>query len=214
MKLPKDLSFISLKYAGRCRSCATRLEAGELAHWSPSSKKVWCNDCVNSEGSSVQVASDNAAGRSRDTTTNASPGSSSESMPVANSTQTSWQQLCKCAQRCIEAEAAKSLVPYANDNPLWFLHPGEENLVVGQSDSTPAPGELSNKLRSRKRSIIYGWPDRRRNRPRSQTQGCPSFRCPGRSTTRLRQPVEASRYYGARVQSGHHSKRYLRPFGQ
>ena len=79
-------------------------------------------------------------------------------MPVANSTQTSWQQLCKYAQRCIEAEAAKSLVPYANDNPLWFLHPGEENLVVGQSDSTPAPGELSDKLRSRKRSIIYGWP--------------------------------------------------------
>ena len=38
------------------------------------------------------------------------------------------------------------------------MHPGEEQLVVGQSDSTPAPGELSNKLSSRTRSIIYGWP--------------------------------------------------------
>ena len=30
--------------------------------------------------------------------------------------------------------------------------------MVGQSDSTPAPRELSDKLRSRTRSIIYGWP--------------------------------------------------------
>ena len=58
----------------------------------------------------------------------------------------------------MEAEAAKSLVPYANENPLWFSHSGEEKLVVGQSDSTPAPGELAAKLKSRTRSIIYGWP--------------------------------------------------------
>ncbi len=30
--------------------------------------------------------------------------------------------------------------------------------MVGQSDSTPAPGELPDKLRSRTQSIIYGWP--------------------------------------------------------
>ena len=89
---------------------------------------------------------------------NASPSGSSSSKPVANSTQTPWQQLCNYAQRCIEAEAAKSLVPYVKENSLWFLHSGEEKLVVGQSDSTPAPGELPDKLRSRTRSIIYGWP--------------------------------------------------------
>ena len=31
-------------------------------------------------------------------------------------------------------------------------------MVVGQSDSTSAPGELPDKLRSRTQSIIYGWP--------------------------------------------------------
>ena len=38
------------------------------------------------------------------------------------------------------------------------MHRGEEKLVVGQSDSTPAPGDLPDKLRSRTGSIIYGWP--------------------------------------------------------
>ena len=38
------------------------------------------------------------------------------------------------------------------------MHRGEEKLVVGQSDSTQAPGELPDKLRSRTGSIIYGWP--------------------------------------------------------
>ena len=158
MELPKDLRFIPLKYAGRCRSCATRLVAGERAHWSPSSKKVWCIDCAGGEGSSVQVESDNVVGVSRNTTTNASPDSSSKSKRGANTPPTPWQQLCTYAQRCIEAEAAKSLVPYAKKNSLWFTHSGDEKLVVGKSDSTPAPGELLDKLRSRTRSIIYGWP--------------------------------------------------------
>ena len=157
MELPKDLRFISLKYDGRCRSCATSLKAGERAHWSPSSKGVWCIDCTGGAGPSVQVSTDNTEGGSRDRATKA-PRSPSASQPVANSTQTSWQQLCDYAQRCIEAEAAKSLVPYVKENSQWFLHLGEEKLVVGQSDSTPAPGELPDKLRSRTRSIIYGWP--------------------------------------------------------
>ena len=135
-----------------------RLEAGQRAYWSPSSKKVWCIDCAGSEGSSVQAASDSIVGDSRSTATNASPSVSSSSKLAANSGRTPWQQLCDYAQRCIEAEAAKSLVPYVKKNSLWFLHRGEEKLVVGQSDSTPAPGELPDKLRSRTGSIIYGWP--------------------------------------------------------
>ena len=135
-----------------------RLEAGQHAYWSPSSKKVWCIDCASGEGSSVQVASDSIAVDSRNTATNATPSGSSSSKPAANSGQTPWQQLCNYAQRCIEAEAAKSLVPYVKENSLWFLHRGEEKLVVGQSDSTQAPGELPDKLRSRTGSIIYGWP--------------------------------------------------------
>ena len=158
MEFPKDLRFIPLKYAGRCRSCATRLEAGVRAHWSPSSKKVWCIDCAGGEGPSVQVASDNVAGGSRNPAKNASPSSSRSSKPVANSTRTPWQQLCTYTQRCIEAEAAKSLVPYVEENSLWFLHSEEETLVVGTGDSTPAPGKLSDKLTSRTRSILYGWP--------------------------------------------------------
>ena len=158
MELPNDLRFIPLKFAGHCQSCAKRLEAGARAHWSPSSKMVWCTDCGSSEGSSVKVASDSVTSGSRNSATNTSPNGSSFSKPVANSTQTPWQQLCNYAQRCIEAEAAKSLVPYVKENSLWFLHLGEEKLVVGQSDSTPAPGELSDKLKSHTQSIIYGWP--------------------------------------------------------
>lgn len=158
MKRPKELRFIALKYAGRCRSCAMRLEVGQRAYWSPSSKKVWCIDCAGGKGSSVQVASDSVAGGSRNTATNASPSVSSSPKLAANSGQTPWQQLCNYAQRCIEAEAAKSLVPYVKKNSLWFLHRGEEKLVVGQSDSTPAPRELPDKLRSRTGSVIYGWP--------------------------------------------------------
>ena len=62
------------------------------------------------------------------------------------------------AKRCIEAEAANSLVPFVNQNSQWFLHHGEEQLVVGKSDLTVAPSKLAEKLESRKRSIIYGWP--------------------------------------------------------
>ena len=159
MELPKDLRFISLKYAGLCRACATSLKVGERAHWSPSSKEVWCIDCA-SEESSAQVASDSVVGSSRNAIKNAS--SNSALNLAANRSHTPWQKLCIYAQRCIEAEAAKSLVPYVEENSLWFLHSGQEKLVVGQDDSTPASGKLANRLsRTRSqdgRSIIYGWP--------------------------------------------------------
>ena len=157
-KLPKDLRFIPLKYNGRCGSCAKRLEAGERAHWSPSSKKVWCIDCAGGKSSSVQITSDHVEAGSRKTATNENSSRSSESKPGTNSKQTRWRQLCKYAQRCIEAEAEKSLVAYVKENLLWFLHPGDEKLVVGTSDSTPAPGKLSERLTSRIVSIMYGWP--------------------------------------------------------
>ena len=158
MKLPKDLLFIPLKYAGRCRSCTTRLEAGEDAHWSPSSKSVWCVDCATGGGPSVQVTSQYEVGGSQSRATYASPGGSRNSKARTNSLPTPWEQLCTYAQRCIEAEAAQSLVPYAKMNSLWFTHSVDEKLVVGKSDSTPAPEELPEKLRSRTGSIIYGWP--------------------------------------------------------
>ena len=49
------------------------------------------------------------------------------------------------------------------EGSLWFLYSGEEKLVVGEDDSTPAPRKLANQLGSRTgpqdgRSIIYGWP--------------------------------------------------------
>lgn len=161
MEFPKDLRFISLKYAGRCRSCAASLNAGERAHWSPSSKAVWCIDCAG-EKSSVQVASDSAAGGSGKATKNAIPNSANALKSAVDRSHIPWQKLCVYAQRCVEAEAAKSLVPYVEENALWFLHLGQEKLVVGQGDSTLAPKELANRLsrtRSQEgRSIIYGWP--------------------------------------------------------
>ena len=155
MELPKDRRYIRLKHAGRCQSCSTRLAAGVRAHWSPSSKKVWCADCATGARPSVKSGSDNAVAGPRATGTNRARQVPHTS-PTARTTP--WQQLCGYAQRCIEAEAAESLVPYVKQNSLWFLHRGEEGLVVGRVDSTMAPTGLADKLRSRSRSIIYGWP--------------------------------------------------------
>ena len=83
--------------------------------------------------------------------------------PHVDGTHAPWRQLCRYAQRCVEAEAAKSLVAHTGADSVWFVHRGEEKLVVGQSDSIPAPGKLSEALGSRsrsqdRRSIVYGWP--------------------------------------------------------
>ena len=158
MKLPKDLRFVPLKYAGRCGSCGTRLKAGGRAHWSRSSKKVWCVDCASAADSSVRPASKRGAGGARNRVAAAGPSRSSSSQAADDGTHAAWRQLCRYLQRCLEAEAAESLVPYVQENSLWFLHAGEEKLVVGTSDSMPAPAKLSERLTSRTRSMIYGWP--------------------------------------------------------
>ena len=158
MKLPKDLRFVPLKYAGRCGSCGARLKAGGRAHWSRSSKKVWCADCAGAADSSVRSASKHGAGGARNRVAAAGLGRSSSSQAADDGTHAAWRQLCRYLQRCLEAEAAESLVPYVQENSLWFLHSGEEKLVVGTIDSMPAPGKLSERLTSRTRSMIYGWP--------------------------------------------------------
>ena len=156
MELPKDLRFVPLKYAGRCGSCGTRLPVGDRAHWSRLSKKVWCADCASVADSSVRAASETVAGGARNRASAAGPNRSNSSQPADDGTHAAWRQLCRYLQRCLEAEAAESLVPYVQENSLWFLHAGEEKLVVGTSDSMPAPGKLSERLTSRTRSMIYG----------------------------------------------------------
>ena len=167
MDLPNDLRSIPLKYSSPCRSCGARLEAGDQAHWSPSAKKVWCIACISGGSSSGEVVSGRAAGRVRNVASSADPDRVRAPGPPAGSSQAAWQQLCTYARRCIEAEAAQSLASYARKDSLWFLHSGEEKLVVGQSDSTPAPEKLADRLNSRRnsrnrspdrRSVIYGWP--------------------------------------------------------
>ena len=158
MELPKDLRFVPLKYAGRCGSCGTRLPVGDRAHWSRLSKKVWCADCASVADSSVRAASKTVAGGARNRAAAAGPNRSNSSQPADDGTHAAWRKLCRYLQRCLEAEAAESLVPYVQENSLWFLHAGEEKLVVGTSDSMPAPAKLSERLMSRTRSMIYGWP--------------------------------------------------------
>ena len=157
MEAPRDLRLIPLKYAGRCRSCGTRLDVGERAHWSPSSKSVWCMDCAG-DGISSQAAPESGSGGLR--TARRPTGKSGLDVPKDGSSNepTPWQQLCIYVERCIEAEAANTLIPYARANSLWFLHCGEEQLIVGQGDTTSASPELAARLTPRTRSIIYGWP--------------------------------------------------------
>ena len=163
MELPEDLRAVSLKYSGRCRSCAANLEVGERAYWSRSTKMVLCVDCTGDGSTSVRVAPGRAAKESGRAGVRADAKFVEAPVSSSNSSQSFWQQLCAYARRSIEAEAAKSLVPHAKVDALWFFHQGEEELVAGQSDSTPATGKLANVLNSRtglrdRRSIIYGWP--------------------------------------------------------
>ena len=157
-KLPNDLHLISLKYAGRCRECGKWLEVGEQAHWSRSSKSVWCVNCAHGDRLTARAEAGSTAGPSRRSARNAHTTHSSASSHPVDSTLTPWQQLCTYAQRCIEAEAANSLVPFVRQDSQWFLHRGAEQLVVGQGDATQVPVKLADKLESRKRPIIYGWP--------------------------------------------------------
>ncbi len=153
MELPRDLRFISLKYAGRCRSCGIRLGESIRAHWSPSLKKIWCVDCISGTGFPVHDTSDHGVDGDRNAAAKSRLGKATQSRSA-----TPWQQLCDYLKLCIEADAANSLVPYTEADSRWFLHAGAETLVTGQSDSTQAPGKLSTQLSSRQQSMIYGWP--------------------------------------------------------
>ena len=163
MQLPEDTRAITLKYAARYRNCGAELDVGDRAHWAPSTKGVICTDCAGDRNSRVPPASDRAESGSRSDAINANQNKAKSSEPNAGGSQDPWQKLCRYARRCIEAEAAQSLVPYTRSDSLWFSHPREEQLVVGDSDSIPAPGKLADKLSSpadtaNRRTVIYGWP--------------------------------------------------------
>ena len=163
MELPEDIRFISLKYGANCQSCKVNLKIGERAYWSPSTKKVWCVSCTGDERLPVQGASGRGAEKAQSAASNTNPNPARVRKLPADSSQSLWQRLCEYARRCIEAEAAKPLVPYNKEDSLWFLYSGKEKLVVGEDDSTPAPKKLADQLGSRTgpqdgQSIIYGWP--------------------------------------------------------
>ena len=113
VKLPEDIRLISLRYAGRCASRGSSLAAGRRAHWSPSSKKVWCIGCAGDSKSSVMIES----GVSLNPKTKTRPTRSNSSQPADDGPQAVWRQLCVYLQRCLEAEAAESLVPYVGGCP-------------------------------------------------------------------------------------------------
>ena len=90
----------------------------------------------------------------------AKPNHSNKGTPTTDSPQARWQKLCSYALRCVEAEAATSLAPYVKENFQWFIHTGEEQLVVGKTDAMQISENLAGRIRqnSRTKSIIYGWP--------------------------------------------------------
>lgn len=159
-KPPKDLRRIALRFRGRCRSCSVDLEAGEATYWSRSSKEVWCLACTDGPIPTGHRRTERLPSSSHTVAERAIPRTTSVHRPPSDSPHALWQKLCSYAQRCIEAEAAKSLVPHADLDSLWFLHTGEEKLLVGQNDSIPAPSRLVDRLNDKEdeSSIIYGWP--------------------------------------------------------
>ena len=155
--LPKDALLISAKFPSRCKSCSEAIVEGQRVHWSKSSKAVWCLGCARKRDSRTESSSARESSTSR-----ANPSdqrrSRSNTPDPADPSQDSWKQLCTYALRCIEAEAAESLVPHVQKNTQWFPHSGREQLVVGGSDSISVPSGLGGKFKSRTSSIIYGWP--------------------------------------------------------
>ena len=154
MQLPTDLLHIPLRYAGRCQSCSKKLDQGIRAHWSPSSRKVWCEACrakLSAKAKPGAVKRPTAPPNERIPEIN-----TKQSEPVV--VRTPWQQLCDYALSCVESEAANSLIDYEQLNKRWFAHGGAEQLIVGHADSIIAPAGLDEKLGKGKKSVVYGWP--------------------------------------------------------
>ena len=174
---------VPLKYAGSCGLCGTRLKAGERAHWSRSSKQVWCVDCAGGADSSVRGASGHAAGGARNRAADASPSWSSSSQPADNGRHAAWRQLCSYLQRCLEAEAAESLVPLRpRELSVVFAHRGRE--TRGRDERLDAgPRQTLRKTDVSHTVDDLRLADRGRDRPQSYAQGNPSFRCPDRTET-------------------------------
>lgn len=158
MDVPNDLVLFPLKFAGRCCACQVPLKVGQRAHWSPSSKRVWCIDCAASNNSDAQAKRDAASVTPRRATATTASSRSRSSRPGGSSRQTAWWRLCHYAQRCVEAEATTSLVPHVTRGSRWFPHSGEERLLSGLEDSMSATDMMARKLEPESRSIIYGWP--------------------------------------------------------
>lgn len=135
-KLPADLRLITLKYGGDCRACGAELPAGARAHWSRSSRAVWCQGCFLQWNRSTEP----------DT--------------AKNTSQEQWARLCRYLSKCILAEAANTLASYRDRDRRWFPHNGRlELLVTGEQDSTPVPPALRRHLDQRNGgTYIYGWP--------------------------------------------------------
>ena len=163
MQLPEDARVIRLKFADRCRNCGAELDVGDRAHWAPSTRGVICSGCAGADSTRVPTAGEGAAGDSRSGARSASPNQAGSREPYRSDSQAAWQQLCRYARRCVEAEATRSLVSHDELDSRWFRHSGEEKLVVGHSDSIPAPDKLARKLgppdeSGNRKAVIYGWP--------------------------------------------------------
>ena len=163
MQLPEDARVIRLKYADNCRNCGAKLNVGDRAHWAPSTKGVVCTGCVGAGSTRGPASRERATGDSRSGARSGSPDLAGSREPDRGDSQAAWRRLCRYARRCVEAEATRSLVPHDELDSLWFRHSGEEKLVVGHTDSIPAPDMLARKLGSpdepgNRKAIIYGWP--------------------------------------------------------
>ena len=93
----------------------------------------------------------------------ATSDSAAEPTQVRESPQDDWRRLCSYARRCVQAEAAQSLVPLRSEGRSWFGHTGSEQLIVRHTDTIRAPARLATSLDSstdspRQAALLYGWP--------------------------------------------------------
>ena len=160
---PQDLRRIRLNYPDRCPNCPANLKVGEWAYWSPSTKDVWCIACARGEDPSHHHPTHQVPSGAPGMAEYAIPTATRMHQPPSGSPQAplaATLHLCPTVHRSGGSEVTG---PPRRAGLLVVLHSGEEQLVVGQDDSTPAPGRLARRLESvtgeeDESSIIYGWP--------------------------------------------------------
>ena len=145
VELPNDLRLISLTVRWPLPRMRKKVGSGQASLLVKIVEKRVGVDCAHGNRFTARAEAGSTAGTSRNSARKARPPVQLRPSPYRQYADP-LATLCMYVQRCIEAEAAKSLVPFVRQDSQWFLHRGEEQLVVEpERFDADAPSELADK---------------------------------------------------------------------